>query len=75
MRETMVEICYRRVRANPVLTLYEHEISKLAHELAGSTRDGRPTAGEIEIDIRSGYAKFCGRPIRLSQPRTAPSTP
>lgn len=67
MRETMVEICIRRMRANPAgLTLYEHEVRRLAEELGGMTRDGKPTTGEIEADIRAGFFRFLGLPVRLS---------
>lgn len=67
-RESMVSVCVRRVAEAGALKLYEHEVGRLAGELAGSVWDfGKHracTAAEVEIELRSGWARFYGVPVR-----------
>jgi len=66
--ETMTDICIGRAQREHVVNLYEHEIGRLAKELAGSTWDfGKHracTAAEVEAEIRSGTAMFYGVLVR-----------
>ncbi|MGJ5032294.1 hypothetical protein ACQR1I_36030 [Bradyrhizobium sp. HKCCYLS2038] len=67
----ILKVCDRRVRENPAaLVIYEHEVQSLATALAGMTRDGWPTSAEIEIDIRSGLARYRGLPVKLEGRRS-----
>lgn len=65
---SMIDVCIHRVSQRPLLELHEHEVSRLAGELAGSSWDSglhrARTSCEVEIELRSQAATFYGRPVR-----------
>jgi len=73
--ESILEVIDRRLRARPAeLILYEHEVSKLAEVLSPMSREPRPIA-TLESDIRSGFFRYRGYPVRVDGEPRAPGQP
>lgn len=73
MTEGILKVFDRRIRANPAcLVIYEHEVDKFVAALRGMVRYATATP-DLETDIRSGFAKYRGLPVRVARPE--PDTP
>lgn len=65
--ENILKVLDRRLRANPAgLTLYEHEVSQLAKALGPMSKEPRSPLG-LEADIRSGFFRYRGYPVRVDR--------